>query len=367
MAIKFLENREITYVFIDLLPGGGAEKQMLIQAQALIEQGYKVKFLVKKIDEKHFYTYCPNGIYSKNVFRGLLSSRGKPVISSLSQDHKYCLLFAFFNYIKWIPSEQTHPNYYFSSPSLFKKLTTIAKFIVLFFFCSFFAKALIVQTQDAKEKWRNLFIFNRKKKIFVLANIFSKPSIKETKQNATFKILMVGRLVYEKDYFFALASLSHLKKLCPEQDFQADIYGLGPEEDNLKHYTLSHDLTYNVKFKGFTKNIDEVYHSYDLYIMTSRHEGMPNALGEAMSKGLPCIVLNFLAGPKDLLGYHEVSDLSGQIVEQRDPQKFAERIKIFMENESIRIEKSRQNVKRIESFFGKENFCSNFENIIKQI
>ena len=46
-------------------------------------------------------------------------------------------------------------------------------------------------------------------------------------------------------------------------------------------------------YKEFTDNIHEYYQTADMFVFLSREEGMPNALLEAMSCGLPCLITPF--------------------------------------------------------------------------
>ena len=61
----------------------------------------------------------------------------------------------------------------------------------------------------------------------------------------------------------------------------------------------------SVRLCGRTNNVAETLGQYDLFIMSSNYEGMPNALMEAMGVGLPCISTDCPTGPKELLGKNE--------------------------------------------------------------
>lgn len=103
---------ELIFVLRDIVPGGGAEKQALMQAQCLINSGLKVKFICRTIDTQHFYKYCPSGSYSTNWSEELWKAKGKLVISFLTSAHRTCAFFALLRWIRWIPFERTHPGYY---------------------------------------------------------------------------------------------------------------------------------------------------------------------------------------------------------------------------------------------------------------
>ncbi|MGR5285351.1 glycosyltransferase family 4 protein [Vibrio maritimus] len=95
---------------------------------------------------------------------------------------------------------------------------------------------------------------------------------------ASRSVAFVGRLSEEKgpDTFIEMAT--HF----PGQDFH--IYGSGPMETLLKEIAPP-----NVQFHGHQSNMNEVWQSVDLLLITSRYEGLPMAALEAMSRGIPVI------------------------------------------------------------------------------
>ena len=67
---------------------------------------------------------------------------------------------------------------------------------------------------------------------------------------------------------------------------------------------------------GRTNNVAETLCQYDLFVLSSNFEGMPNALMEAMGVGLPCISTDCPTGPRELLGTEngllvDVDDVDG--------------------------------------------------------
>jgi glycosyltransferase involved in cell wall biosynthesis len=67
------------------------------------------------------------------------------------------------------------------------------------------------------------------------------------------------------------------------------IYGEGPERGMLVDLVRTRGLESRVRLPGFTAGIAERLRNFDLFLFSSRYEGFPNALGEAMSAGLPVI------------------------------------------------------------------------------
>ena len=63
-----------------------------------------------------------------------------------------------------------------------------------------------------------------------------------------------------------------------------------------------------VILKGVTNKIIKLYHKYDLYILTSKFEGYPNSLLEAVSSSVPSISSNCEYGPNEIIK-HKVNGL----------------------------------------------------------
>ena len=73
------------------------------------------------------------------------------------------------------------------------------------------------------------------------------------------------------------------------QDWQLDIVGDGPEKDQLAQMISENNLEKRVQLHPFTNEIQTYYSTASIYVLSSRWEGMPLVLVEAMSHGLPII------------------------------------------------------------------------------
>ena len=78
-----------------------------------------------------------------------------------------------------------------------------------------------------------------------------------------------------------------------------DIYGQG-EDYELIRGLIGNDEHF--KLCGFTTDINGVLDEHDYFLLTSRYEGMPNSLAEAMASGLICISSDCEYGITDIMG-----------------------------------------------------------------
>ena len=103
------------------------------------------------------------------------------------------------------------------------------------------------------------------------------------------------------------------------QNWQLDIVGDGPEKEQLEHLIVENGLDERIKLHPFTNDIQSYYSSACVYVLSSRWEGMPLVLVEAMSHGLPVIASN-LPTCKEVLGDF------GMFFKNGDTQELAQRL-----------------------------------------
>lgn len=119
-------------------------------------------------------------------------------------------------------------------------------------------------------------------------------------------LLAVGRLDKVKGLNCLLEAFSALaRKYC---DWDLAILGEGPERRALEAQVRAAGLEDRIFLPGRAGNVGEWYERADLYVMSSRSEGFPNTLAEAMAHGLPAVSFDCDTGPRDIIR-HEVDGL----------------------------------------------------------
>jgi glycosyltransferase involved in cell wall biosynthesis len=97
----------------------------------------------------------------------------------------------------------------------------------------------------------------------------------------------MGRFHRQKGFDLLLAAFSRLKDRYPE--WSLTIFGDGPMRPQIESLRNELGLRDKVLLPGLVKNPHEVFRQADIFVLSSRSEGMPAALMEAMSCGLPVI------------------------------------------------------------------------------
>lgn len=109
-----------------------------------------------------------------------------------------------------------------------------------------------------------------------------------------FVVGMVGRLARQKNYDFALDLFRSVLKEIPNAHLL--IVGNGPDEEKIKAYIASHNMSSCVTLLGRREDIHQLYQAFDVLIMPSLYEGFPVAAVEAMASGLPVLLADTITG-----------------------------------------------------------------------
>lgn len=111
-------------------------------------------------------------------------------------------------------------------------------------------------------------------------------------------LLAVGRLEPQKDYPTLLDALAMLRK---RREARLIILGEGAERTNLEKMIARLGLMDAVDLVGFKNNPYSWMKSCDAFVLSSRHEGFPNALVQAMACGARAISTDCPTGPAEIM------------------------------------------------------------------
>jgi glycosyltransferase involved in cell wall biosynthesis len=172
-------------------------------------------------------------------------------------------------------------------------------------------------------------------------------------------ILSVGRVVYQKGFDLGMRALSQLK------DFKWTwtIAGDGPQMATLKTMAEEYSINDRIHFAGWlsSEKLKEQYAAANVFLFPSRHEGMPNAVLEAMASGLP-VVATKIAGNEELV----VDGETGRLVPTEDVESLQESLKPLLVDAQMREQMGCAARQRVESAFSWNRVAEQYELILEK-
>jgi len=209
-----------------------------------------------------------------------------------------------------------------------------------------YAKILIVQSSSVKgwatENWpqlSNTVIFNP-----VIIPIKNKS---DYVLNPTFKwCVAMGRLTDQKGFDILLSAFSKLIGREGGDHWRLVILGEGEQRSLLEKQCRDLGIKEYVQMPGRVKNPADYLYKADLFILSSRYEGFPNALLEAMACGLPVISANCPSGPAEIIQHN----VDGILVESENSNVLADAMERLVKNEKLRTRLAHQAVESVRRF-----------------
>ena len=147
-------------------------------------------------------------------------------------------------------------------------------------------------------------------------------------KNGHVELVMSARFQSQKDHETLVKALIPLKN----EPFHLQLLGDGTETlARIQTLVTDNHLTEKVTFVGFTTNVLDYLQKADICTLISHSEGLPLSILEAMSLGLPIVASNVGGISKQVEnGYN------GYLVERNDVEDLTEKIKLLMNNPTLR-------------------------------
>jgi glycosyltransferase involved in cell wall biosynthesis len=175
----------------------------------------------------------------------------------------------------------------------------------------------------------------------VTFKILDKEPIRES------RIIAVGNLDrYHHKGFDNLISIA-VPVLKEKLSWQLYIIGNGDNGMSmLKDLVRKQGLENQIIFTGFRNDINEIMQRSEIYILSSRFEGLPMVLLEALSQGMACISYDCKTGPSDII----VNGENGILIEDQNVQAMQAGLLNLMENVEFRKTLQKKSPQSLERF-----------------
>lgn len=159
------------------------------------------------------------------------------------------------------------------------------------------------------------------------------------------RLVMVARFSPQKDHELLLRSLAGLQDL----SWTLDLLGDGPLLPRMKALARELGLENRVRFWGRRLDVATVLAEAQVFVLTSRWEGLPLTILEAMRAGLP-VVASDVGGVREAV----VDGLTGFLVPRGDVSHLRERLGVLLTDPKLRVQMGMAARKRYEEHFTAE-------------
>ena len=354
------------YLFCPSIHDGGLEKTLSIYANFLSKH-FKVNLITNSFNSRRLKTI------NKNV--KIINFKNKFFLQNRIANNLFCILKTFMMNEKKLVIFSLHDHFFLCFLKFFKlnfKLiirtqTAIIneknkdeennikeKFFFRNFITFFYKYSDLVITFSEQNK---LFLKNKikVKNVEVIYNYFpQKKAQKKTKE--IYNIYFVGRLVPDKDPIFFLKNCLSLSK---KIQFNICIVGKGSCYGTLKLMSKKD----NVKIYGYVENgIKKLNKQIDAICVTSKYDGTPNVLGEAVAYKIPCLAPKGVGLSNLIL----LNGKGGYLYKPNSDNDFKVKLRSLLLNYKKAIYKSKLSYKELKRF-GYNNTLVKLKKCINEI
>ena len=331
-----INNRNLI-LFMPFIGIGGVEKNLFIIANHLSTKFKKIKICtlsrnkLSNFNKKIKYLGPSKNFYEKLhirlkylvclfiLFNFLIKNKNSTVFSF--QANIYCIILCKLLNINIIVRSNSSPSGWYHN--------TIKKIIYKYLISK--ADCVIVNSIEFKKQMESKFdikvncIFNP----IDLNNIrkqsnLGKPDLFFNKKKCL-KLLNLGRCTDQKDQITILKACKILRGLI---NFRLLIFGRGIEKKKMQRFISDNNLQKHIKLKNFIENPYRVIRQSDIFILSSKYEGLPNVLLEAACLKKIILSTKCPTGPKEIL----LNGKGGFFFKIGDYQELADKIKYINNN-----------------------------------
>ncbi|MEC7770168.1 MAG: glycosyltransferase family 4 protein [Bacteroidota bacterium] len=337
----------IDFIISGLYPGG-AERVLVLLANHFSENGYDVNLITLneaesyQVSEQVTRIKLHEGSIKIAKLRGLVNlfkyyrhktNRPEVIISFTTFLNFLTITVANFYKIPIIVSEHTNHLNINKPKWLYDYIRTLL-----------YPKANFVTVLTAFDQ----AFFNKKGcNTVIMPNPITFKPISKLPSNRKKNILAVGYL--ERYHIKGFDNLIQFIEPVLKEHKEWNLIIAGGGENGkayLTHLVDEKGLTERILFTGQINNVKEVMVESSIYILSSRLEGLPMVLLEAMSQGMACIAYDCVTGPSEMIN----NNVNGLLIEDQNMEEMKKGLVRLIESETLRIELGENALKSLDKY-----------------
>lgn len=313
-------------VYIRNFNNGGAERVAHLLTGALVERGVRVMAITQEGPEADHHPLDPRvgrivlgltqgsrgplaGLWNNvrrvtALRRAIRRTSARSVLSFHLENNVHCVLAGLGLPARIVISERNDAR----RPHRKAAWTVLRRLLYRFADCV---------TTNSRGNLEHLAAYVPRRKLRFIPNPLLLPPEPPPPESRAPEFLCVARFVPDKCVDILLRAFARVRAAAP--DWRLRLLGWGAEEESLKALSRDLGLEDAVIWERPVADPAPFYRAAAVFVLPSRYEGMPNALLEAMSHGLPAIVTNATPGPGEMIADGE----NGFVVPAEDPEALA--------------------------------------------
>jgi len=356
--------------FMPSFEGGGVEKNIIMIINYFIKKNVDIGLITTSKEISKIINRKVDLIVPKYNFWNYQSRFIK---------YTLCIFFLFFEYCK-------NKNF---------NVFCFQGNLICVIFCKIFKLKIIIRPNSSPAGWSNnffkKFLFSKILKladIIVVNSLLFKKEFKDTfeldtkciynplnsheiirlsRKKINFKffrkdslnLISLGRLVKQKDHITAIKAVKILKN---KLKLRLLIIGDGIEKNNLNNYIKKNKLNDIIRIKNRLKNPFPYLLNAKIMLLTSKYEGLPNVLLEALALNKFIISADCPTGPKEILN----NGKGGLLFKVGDYYELSKKIIFYNKNKKKMYEKKKFAIRKLGRFDYQKNLNRYF-NLFKYL
>ncbi|OPZ24710.1 MAG: GalNAc-alpha-(1-_4)-GalNAc-alpha-(1-_3)-diNAcBac-PP-undecaprenol alpha-1,4-N-acetyl-D-galactosaminyltransferase [Deltaproteobacteria bacterium ADurb.BinA179] len=359
-------------LIIGTLRGGGAERIMSGMANHWLSQGHAVTLITHDAQERDSYPLEPGAnrigldltgptqgplqtlgqrVRRITVPRGIIRTLRPDVVISFTYMTSCETIIALWDTgIPLIVSERNNP--------VAQRIPTFWGVLRTLLYPR--SRAVVMQTEKAAA-WARRYV--DKGRVHVIPNFVEAPTPSPglcpiDLPGTRHLVAAAGRLTHQKGFDLLVEAFS--RAAGDRSDWSLVILGEGEDRRLLQDLISRLSLDDRVLLPGRIQNLEPVLRRSDIFVLSSRYEGFPNVLMEAMALGLPVISTDCPYGPGDIIRHGH----DGILVPNQDVQALANAMGALIEDEGERRRLAAQSASVLDRF-GKDAIMHQWEKLIE--